>query len=211
MGGLVLEKTLGPAIVAAALRGDESGRFEALDYDLIVSANPSTEALYSEQLVDILRRHRLRLVLEDELGNRTGAGGPLLASITSESDSVTRWMVPLAMGVNSLFVRYRADAEPDRPSQRHLGLHTAGHVPFLHSHRVEISDDELVFHEIPGRWNDTPFWIFQVPPEVSADHADIDSLLWWRMMLRLMEANRVFDPGLELRLVGESTTNSDRL
>lgn len=52
------------------------------------------------------------------------------------------------------------------------------------------------------RWNDSPFWVFRVPAEVSADHGDISSPLWGRLMLELMNRNRVFDPELELRLAG---------
>jgi hypothetical protein len=104
------------------------------------------------------------------------------------------------MRIKSIFVRYRSYRDPAEPSQRLFGLHTAGHVPFLFSHRVEIEGDEPVFHTLPGRWNDTPFWVFQVPAEISSGHSDIESPLWWRTMLRLMEANEVFDPELELRL-----------
>jgi hypothetical protein len=39
-----------------------------------------------------------------------------------------------------------------------------------------------------------------VPEEISRDHSDVDSPLWWRLMILLMEANEVFDPRLELKL-----------
>ena len=88
------------------------------------------------------------------------------------------------------------------PSQTQLGIQTAGHVPFLFSHTVEVADGEVVLTEVPGRWNDTPFWVFQVPEEVSGDHGDISSPLWGQLMFELMERNEVFDPDLELRLAG---------
>jgi len=200
MGGLVLEKTIGPAIIAKLMAAQGTTGSLALDYDLIISANPSVEALYSKQLIDILKRSGVRLALEDSTGSRRPAEGPLMASVISERDAVTRVIFPFAMRINSLFVRYRAYKDPDKPTQRHLGLHAAGWVPYLHSHSVEVDGDRLSFHEIPDRWNDTPFWVFQVPGEVSSGHNDIDSPLWGQMMLQLMEANEVFNPDVELRL-----------
>ncbi len=129
----------------------------------------------------------------------------MMVSITSSNDGVTKWMVPLAMRVNSIFVRYRGGADAAFPSQKTLGLHTAGHLPALYSHTAEVRGGEVVLTEIPGRWNDTPFWVFQVPAEVSANHGDISSPLWGRLMLALMERNEVFDPDLELRLAGPAS------
>jgi hypothetical protein len=156
MGGMILEKTFGPVLVTHIMEVEVSGISVPLGYDLIVSANASTEALYTKQLVDVLKRSAVELVLEDEAGGRVPAAGPLLASITSEADVVTGAMVPLAMTVNSLFVRYRTAVDPAQPSQRRLGTHTAGHVPFLHSHTVAVRDGEPVMSAVPGRWNDTP-------------------------------------------------------
>jgi hypothetical protein len=137
----------------------------------------------------------------DEAGNQTLAAGPMLASITSVDDGVTKFMVPLAMTINSIFVRYRASDESTALSQRRLGAHTAGHLPYLHSHSVEVRGEDLVIRELPGRWNDTAFWVFQVPAEVSKGHSDFDGPLWRELMMRLMDANQVFDPNLKLRLV----------
>jgi len=205
MGGLILEKTVGQMVMAEILSVESSGESVPLGYDLIVSANPSTEALYSKQLIDALKRTGVELVLEDRNGALRSAGGPMMVSATSEADGVTRWMVPFAMRLNSVFVRYRGNPDAVVPSQRELGLHTAGHVPFLFSHTVEVVDGEVVLNEVPGRWNDTPFWVFQVPEEVSSDHGDISSPLWGQLMFELMERNEVFDPDLELRLADVST------
>ncbi len=207
MGGLILEKTVGPAVMGEILEVERDGVSLPMGYDLVVSANPSTEALYTKQLIEVLKRSRARLVLEDDAGRRRPAGGPIMVSITSASDGVTKWMVPLAMRVNSIFVRYRGGAEATMPSQKTLGLHTAGHLPALFSHTAEVRGDDVVLTEIPGRWNDTPFWVFQVPPEVSANHGDISSPLWGSLMLELLNRNEVFDPDLELRLAGPASTD----
>jgi len=204
MGGLILEKTLGSALMAQIMMVESQAESEPLNYDLIVSANSSSEALYTKQLIDVLKRSSVELVLDDGAGNQETAGGPMMASITSDVDAVTRWMVPFAMTLNSVFVRYRDYSDPTVPSQRHLGLHTAGHVPYLFSHKVELRGDQLTLTEIPERWNDTAFWVFQVPEEISGGHSDISSPLWGRLMLMLMEQNQVFDPDLELRLADVS-------
>ena len=205
MGGMILEKTLGSTVVAEAMSVEGTEGSVALGYDLIVSANSSSEALYTKQLIDVLKRSSVELVLEDTAGNHQPAGGPMMASITSEVDAVTRWMVPLAMTLNSVFVRYRDYADTTVPSQRYLGVHTAGHVPYLFSHKVEIRGDQLMLTELPDRWNDTAFWVFQVPEKISGDHSDISSPLWGRLMLLLMEQNQVFNPELELRLADVSS------
>lgn len=202
MGGLILEKTVGPLIVAEVLSVSQTGESRPVGYDLVVSVNPSTEALFTKQLIDVLKRKSVSLVLEDDVGNRRPASGPLLVSFTSEGDGVTGWMVPLAMTVNSVFVRYRGGANDGSPSQRYLGLRTAGHVPHLFSHEVSVRDDDVVLEELPGRWNDTPFWVFQVPGEISANHGDISSPLIDRLLWNLLERNEVFDQESELRLVG---------
>jgi hypothetical protein len=204
MGGMILEKTIGPIVMAEVLEVSTTGRSFPVGYDLIVSANPSTEALYTKQLVDVLKKTEVSLVLEDEAEDRRPAAGPLMVSITSGADVVTRWMVPLAMNINSIFIRFRDPTDISQPSQRHLGVHTAGHVPFLHSHTAAVEGETVVLTEIPGRWNDTPFWIFQVPPEISADHGDISSPLLGRLMFDLMELNEVFDPDSELQLADAS-------
>ena len=204
MGGMILEKTIGPIAMAEVLAVAETGGSLPIGYDLIVSANPSTEALYTKQLIDVLKRSDVALVLEDQDGDRRPAYGPMMVSITSEADGVTRWMVPLAMTANSIFVRFRNPPTSDVPSQRYLGVRTAGHAPYLFSHTIAVRGDEVVLSEVPGRWNDTPLWVFQVPAEVSAGHGDISSPLLARLLLDLMNRNEVFDPDLELRLADVS-------
>jgi len=207
MGGLILEKTVGQMVMAEILSVEDSRGSVPLGYDLIVSANPSTEALYSKQIIDALKRTQVGLVLEDRAGARRLAGGPMMVSATSQADGITRWLIPFAMRLNSIFVRYRGNPNPAHPSQKTLGLRTAGHVPFLFSHTVEVVGGGVVLHEVPGRWNDTPFWVFQVPVEVSSGHGDISSPLWGGLMLQLMERNEVFNPDLQLRLAGPATTS----
>jgi hypothetical protein len=200
MGGMILEKTVGPALVAEVLAVAETGASSAVGYDLLVSANPSTEALFTKRMIDVVKRAGIGLVLEDEDGDRRPASGPLMVSFTSEADVVTRAMVPIAMTLNSIFLRFRDRTDPATPSQRSLGIRTAGHVPFLFSHDVTVRGDEVVLTERPGRWNDTPVWVFQLPAEVSAGHGDIANPKLGRLLLDLMVRNEVFDPDLELRL-----------
>ena len=205
MGGMILEETLGSALVSEILAAEYTKAAIPVRYDLIVAANASTEALHTKLLIDVFKRADAGLVLEDAAGHRRPAAGPMLASITSVDDGVTRYMVPLAMTLNSLFVRYRPAPEGSLVSQRRLGIHTAGHLPVLHSHTVEVAGDKIAIRELPGRWNDTPFWVFQVPAEISRDHGDIDGPLWGGLMLQLMEGNRVFDPDVRMLLAATAS------
>ncbi|MEE4273683.1 MAG: hypothetical protein V2I67_18555 [Thermoanaerobaculales bacterium] len=204
MGGMILEKTVGPIAMAEVLTVSQTGSSVPVGYDLVVSANPSTEALYTKQLIDVLKRTGVKLVVDDGDGNRRPAVGPMMVSLTSEGDGVTRWMVPLAMTVNSVFVRYRESVPGSGPAQRFLGIRTAGNVPYLFSHDVEVRDGDVVLTERPGRWNDTPLWVFRVPRDISADHGDISSPLLDRLLYDLLERNDVFDPDSELRLAATS-------
>jgi hypothetical protein len=200
MGGMILEKTLASTLVPEILLAEYKQAAIPVRYDLIVAANASTEALHTKRLIDVFKRTDVGLVLEDATGRRRPAAGPMLASITSVNDGVTRYMVPVAMTLNSLFVRYRPERDDSLTSQRRLGTHTAGHLAVLHSHTIEVAGGDIAIRELPGRWNDTPFWVFQVPAEISRNHNDIDGPLWDRLMLRLMESNCVFDPNVRLLL-----------
>ncbi len=204
MGGMILEETLGSALVSEILLAEYTAAPLPVRYDLIVSANASTAALHTKQLIDVFKRTDAGLVLEDAAGRRRPASGPMLASITSVDDTVTRHMVPFAMTLNSVFVRYRPAREGDLASQRRLGTHTAGHLPALHSHLVEVAGGDIAIRELPGRWNDTPLWVFQVPAVISRNHGDIDGPLWGRLMLQLMESNCVFDPDVRLLLTASA-------
>ena len=130
-----------------------------------------------------------------------------MVSFTSEGDDVTRFMVPIAMTINSAFVRYRGGSNGGNLSQRYFGVRTAGHTPCLFSHEVHVRGGDVVFTEIEGRWNDTPLWVFQVPVEISSDHGDISSPLLGRLVIQLLELNEVFDPDLELRLARTSAAD----
>ena len=110
-------------------------------------ASRSTEALFTKRMIDVAKRAGVGLVLEDDGGDRRPASGPLMVSFTSEADLVTRAMVPIAMTLNSIFLRFRDRTDPATPSQRSLGIRTAGHVPFLFSHDVTVRGDEVVLTE----------------------------------------------------------------
>jgi hypothetical protein len=69
---------------------------------------------------------------------------------------------------------------------------------------VEVRGDEVVLNELPGRWNDTPLWVFQVPSEISVNHGDISSPLMDRLLWDFLDRNEVFDSESELRLAETS-------
>jgi len=200
MGGLILEKSLAPALTAVILEASGRGRRARLPFDLAVAAHPSIEASYTLRLVDMMRRNRVRLVAQDERGATDAAFGPIMVSVTSESDIVNRLPFPVGMLVNSMFSAFRGGGEHGRSSQRFLGTRAPGFVPYLHSHKVRVVDGQVRFEEIEGRFNTTPVWVMSLPAEVSSGHSDISSPLFGQLLSNLMLKNRVFEPDVRIEV-----------
>jgi hypothetical protein len=200
MGGLILEKTLAPALAAVIIQTAGKGRRARLPFDLAVAAHPSIEASHTLRLVDMMQRNEVRLVALRGDGTPESASGPIIASVTSEADIVNRLPFPVGMLINSLFSAFRGEGEQGRPSQRYLGTRTPGFVPYLHSHSVRVVDGRVVIDEIRGRFNETPMWVMSVPKEVSSGHSDIGSPLFGQLLSELMLRNRVFDPDVRTEI-----------
>lgn len=200
MGGLILEKALTPAIVTSTLSKAASTEAVPIEIDLVVSANPATSALDAHRLIEFFKRNNAQLIMMDENGRIEPARGPLIISLNSEADLVNRISFPLGMWVNGLFLKYRTDTGTTSPSQRTLGIRAAGHEPSLISHTVAIEDGAPVLTTRPGHRDDLPYWIVQIPKEMSGGHSDVSNPLISRFVVDLMERNRVFDPDISLAL-----------
>jgi len=201
LGGAIVERVLAPALVTAALAETTGRRPAAVDYDLVVLANPASSALDAKRLIRFFERNRVRLVVVDREGSVAPARGPLIASINSEVDMVNRVSYPLGMWVNSFFLRFRRDQPPGEPSQRRLGIRAAGHELSLVSHEARVTADGRVdLRAQPTEGDGAPYWVIRVPDEISGGHSDVSGELWGRLMLNLMERNRVFDHEVSLAL-----------
>jgi hypothetical protein len=138
-GSLILERALSQAVVGALLapRGDEV----VFPADLVVLLNPAGSASQTKQLVDILGRSRIKTYRTDASGRTYER--PLLVSLTSRADHVTRRYLPLGMKANAVNKKFRTYGEEycsPISTQRSLYTHSAGHIQALHSHQVEVSE-----------------------------------------------------------------------
>lgn len=194
MGGMILGKTMGPSLTTLLMLNGEAGT--RLPVDMAVLANPALEALMVSQFVDFLKRHGAVLMLESHDGSRRPARGPLMASITTEADRATGFSFPLGVGMTVPFGAYRKYADPRLPSQRHLAMHTDGHVDRLVSHTADVVDGKVVLTEVPNRYNDTPYWVIRVSKAVCGSHGDIGNRHLNALLVELTRLREVYDPSL---------------
>jgi pimeloyl-ACP methyl ester carboxylesterase len=206
-GGMILEKTITPALLTMLFINKEEG-FK-IPADLIVVANPAIPALEAKKFVDILERSDAHMVLEDASGRQVSVDAPLLASITSERDSATRWIFPFGLTLSSLSKRYRNYADPDLPSQRYLATHTSGHVKYFVSHQAEVTPEGVKITARPDSLNHTPYWIIRVPGTLISGHSDIFNERFADFIVELMGRSAVFNPDQQLKLIRD--VNARRL
>ena len=202
MGGRILFSALAEALIKGSTLSGENGA--ALPVDLVVLANPANRAVDVARFVDLLKRYRVRLVVEDSSGHARPVEGPLIASITSETDTATRRAFPFGQGLVRLFRSYREDAPPGQPSQAWLAAHTDGHTDYLLSHRGVIENGRVVLHEVPDRYNDTPYWVIRVTSDICADHGDIANPRLNDLVEQLLELRGTYVAGRRPRLMAES-------
>lgn len=199
-GGAILEKTMAQALVPLMVYGHGQGiRIPA---DLIVEANPASEATQAKQLIEILQRSGARLVFTRADGEVINVDGPLLASITSKADWVTRGAFPAGMFMNNLPRKFRRYNDDRLPSQRVMASHTAGHLEELHSHAITLDDQgNVVLSRKPDAMNRTPYWIMSIPGSVVPAHNKIFGPKFVDLLIQLMNRNMIFSPDVELHLV----------
>jgi hypothetical protein len=205
-GGAILEKTIAQAMVPLLVYA--SGSRIVIPADLIVVANPASEAALAKQFVEILERSGARLVFMQG-GKQIDVDGPLLASITSRADWVTRRAFPTGMYVNNLPRRFRRYPEgQDLPSQRSMASHTAGHVDEMHSHLViEEKGQPIRLEKKPHAMNTSPYWIMSVSGDIVPAHNQIFGQKFVDLLIQLMNRNMIFSPDVELRLLTDKKPN----
>ncbi|MEO1130834.1 MAG: hypothetical protein AAFX05_14165 [Planctomycetota bacterium] len=195
MGGMIVGKTLSPALTTLLLSNDGQG--VPMPVDLIILLNPALDALASWQFIDFLKRSNAMLELRRSSGEFVAAPGPLIVSITSEADSATKTAYPFGRTVSSLFTAFRNDHDAGVPSQKHLARHAEGHVEYLVSHRARVEDGEVILERIPGAYNDTPFWVIQVTRDISRDHSDTRNPVLGRLIAQIVDLNQIYETDVQ--------------
>lgn len=208
MGGLIVAKTLGPSISTLLLT--VGGQGLPAFADLVLMQNPALDALSSMHLIDFLKRSKARVELHYPDGSIREAPGPIIVSLTSEADWVTRMAYPAGQIVGNIGARTRSDHEEGEPSQWSLITHAHGHVDYLISHEAKLVDGEVVIERVPGAYNDTPFWIVRVSGEICSSHGDIYNQNYLDMVGLIVRLNKVYEPGVKtwIRTVGFDTESA---
>lgn len=104
--------------------------------DGVYLLNPALDAMATVQLVDLMKRRGVVAELRYADGRVEPAPGPVLVSITSEADWVTKDAYRLGQWVDRLSIDKRPLNIDGWPSQSDLASHATGHLPFLASHRA---------------------------------------------------------------------------
>lgn len=170
---------------------------QALLPDLVLFVNSAAAATEAKQMLDFLKGENIQY--KDCNNNQPR---PLLLSISSSSDASTKFAMPVGHGPSFLGFKLQGSLRnPDppvmwndpahQPSQGAFYMSTAAHMEILQSHQVLRAADvpanaqryaeftltntgeKFVIINKPGRWNDTPYWLMEVPATIVPDHGTI--------------------------------------
>lgn len=148
LGGAILESSMAEAISARVAMDSARGRkLKRKDFpaDLMVSINSAESAIYARQLLSTFKNRGIKNI----------EGGPLMVSLTSQRDVITKVFWPLGNimgrwvpGINffntGVAGMYRKDSENEElcGSQAEAHRTTVGHFKPLFSHRFEKVADQ---------------------------------------------------------------------
>lgn len=209
MGGMIVGRTLGPALATLMLAADEQG--VRIPADLVLMQNPALDGLSVYQLVEYLKRNGAIAELRHNDGQVETAPGPIIVSITSEADNVTKVAYAAGRVVEFLSASFRSSLGMDVPGQGKLATRAHGHLPYLISHRAWMEDGALKVERVPGAYNDTPFWIVQTSAEISNAHGDIHNPRFLLLLEYLTELNDFYDADVQtwIRTTGAGNVGAE--
>jgi hypothetical protein len=222
-GGMVLERSLTQSVVGNILRQEADRKEEMRKWidrkqkglasaesvppgnairppaDLIAMVNEAAPATEAKQMLDLLKKHKMKLTVKTS--DNQEREEPLFLSITSEGDAATGLLMPLGQYPSLITKKMRKYQNPDPPeikNQSTYYLHTSAHLPLLFSHLIGPENDKNIakakelaqpanarcfpseeLHQrycivpVPDRYNDTPYWVMQMPKEFVPDHSTI--------------------------------------
>lgn len=195
MGGMILGKTLAPSLTTLLMTaGSEGVRSLA---DMVLLENPAMDGLSAYEFIDYLKRSGAYVELEKADGQIVPAPGPVVVSVTSEVDWVTRVAYAAGQVIDNLPRAFRDDLGEGVPSQGEFANRAHGHMDYLVSHRAWVEDGEVVLERVEGAYNDTPFWIVQVSADISANHGDIRNENFRTLIEMLLQKNQVYGAGVQ--------------
>jgi len=202
MGGMITARALAPTISTLLLAAGPEGLL--VPVDLVLLQNPALDALTTYQFIEFMKRTGTRAELVYEDGSTKPAPGPVIVSITSEADWVTRVAYRGGQILGNLSNDFRSDIGEGVPSQGDLANRATGHTDFLTSHRAWVEDGEVQIEAVPGAYNDTPYWVVQVTADICKDHGDIHNPRFVDLLAKLTELNEFYDTTVETWLRQDS-------
>ncbi len=195
MGGMIVGLALGPSLETLVLAHGENG-FRLLA-DGVHMLNPALDAMPTAQLIDVMKRRGVVAELRHADGRVEPSPGPVLVSITSEADDVTKTAYRLGQWIDHTSIDKRRIRDENWPSQTELSTRATGHLPFLTSHRAFIRDGEVVIEPVQDAWNDTPYWIVSVSADICKDHSDIRNVRMSALREQLLGLNGIYDTDVQ--------------
>ncbi|MEM9914103.1 MAG: hypothetical protein AAF911_04000 [Planctomycetota bacterium] len=208
MGGMILARTLAPTLSTLLLASGPEG--VQVPADLILLQNPALDGLAAFQLVEYLKRTGAQVELRHPDGQVELAPGPVIVSVTSEADWVTRVAYPAGQRVENNARAFRRDMGDGLPPQSEMANRAHGHLDFLISHRARLKDGEIVLERVPGAYNDTPFWIVQTSEEICRNHSDIYNPDFIHLVEQITKMNRLYDTGIQTWITQDRASLSGR-
>ncbi len=208
MGGMILARTIAPTLSTLLLASDDQGI--SIPSDLILLQNPALDGLETFQFIDYLKRTNAQAELRstnDQTSTTTEpAPGPVIVSITSETDWVTRVAYPVGQIFDNIWKSFRdnlvTNSQNQTLSQKQLANNAQGHLDFLISHHADLDEQgNIVITPVPDAYNNTPFWIVRASTQISKDHSDINNPNYNRLIDHITKLNRLYDTNVQTWIV----------
>jgi len=222
-GARILENAISDAFVSlvlpkpAAEPATESNPIAPAD--LIVYVNSANDSFHAKAMIELLKRTSIGVARTPGL-----PAGPLFLSVTSEGDMATKVAFPIGQELSALTKAFRK-TEPSTvgsrsPGQRAYFTRTPGHISPLWSHEVVKgstesitckSDGDVVrfytgdscysLEPRPSRWNDSPYWVTEVPKAIIPDHSQVFTDAFVEMLMQVIVHYEVIDSPQPTRML----------
>jgi hypothetical protein len=222
-GARILENSISDVFVSLVLPNPESGSTgvgnPVSPADLIVYVNSANDSFHAKEMIELLKRSSVGV-----LRTPGRSPGPLFLSVTSEGDLATKMAFPIGQGLSAFTKAFRGKGggaeESGSPGQRKYFTRTPGHISYLASHDIVIAgsdpgncgsvNDVVRFYVGPNcyelhakssRWNDSPYWVMEVPRAVIPDHSQVFTDAFVTMLKELIVHYDVIDSPQPTRML----------
>ncbi len=222
-GARILENSISDVFVSLVLPNPASGSTgignPVSPADLIVYVNSANDSFRAKEMIELLKRSSVGV-----LRTPGKPSGPLFLSVTSEGDLATKMAFPIGQELSAFTKAFRRkEGGPGgsaSPPQRKYFTRTPGHVSYLASHEIVIAGSDPAncdsangivrfyvaancyeLHAKNSRWNDSPYWVTEVPRAIIPDHSQVFTDAFVTMLKRLIVHYDVIDSPQPTRML----------